>query len=119
MKIISSTLLFTQLIMSPAHATFICKATPETHLGVDASGNVLIWIESAGVVNICGLDQSQAGRPSIKACEAWYSAFLTAQASSRQVTLYFTESEPLNQGATTCAALGAWVPRSAYYFQTQ
>ena len=56
-----------------------------------------------GVHYLCKIHESFNGvHPDI--CKAWYSMFLTAQASGREVRQYYNDS-----AGTSCSTLGNWV----------
>jgi hypothetical protein len=108
-------LIATSLLLFPVPATaaaFTCVGTVN-YLGISNAGYVILD-NGNGVWTICNLTNTY-GSTTKEACAAWYSGLLTARASQRTVTLYFSTED--NSGITTCPALGTWTSRFPYFVQ--
>lgn len=97
-----------------ASAGFSCPGKVSSIALGPASGTLQVNA-GYGVHYLCKIHIEHNGvHPEI--CKAWYSMFLSAQATGRQVIQYYDESAG---GAQSCSELGSWkVPNPLPYYVT-
>jgi hypothetical protein len=91
-------------------ANFSCPGQVSS-IAISPVGGVLQVNAGTGVHYLCKFNEPMNGvHPEV--CKAWYSMFLTAQASGRTITQYYDGTN-----GTTCATLGNWaVPNPMPYY---
>ena len=85
-----------------ASAAFVCSGEVEA-IGIDPPSGMLSVNTGHGMHFLCNLNQ-EANGVSANVCQAWYSMFLSAQASGRPVIQSYQDAAGKN-----CGNLGSWV----------
>jgi len=93
-------------------ATFQCSGQVEI-IALNPSNGMLQVNTGYGMHYLCQI-QTEFNGVHPEVCKAWYSMFLTAQASGRPVTQNYDST---NGDAQNCSDLGSWVtPSPSPYF---
>ncbi|TQV89320.1 hypothetical protein [Aliikangiella coralliicola] len=92
-------------------ANFSCKGKVSV-LAIGPTSGILQVNAGYGVHYLCKLHEEMNGvHPEI--CKAWYSMFLTAKASGKQMSQSYSQ---IPGGPQDCASLGSWVTTTTPYF---
>ena len=101
----------------PAQAQ-ICEVNTAGRLAVDGNSTLHVDMIGAGIINICSMNGTDAGGTTKEACAAWYGALLTYKVGRMRAQFYFSSSNPVNTGVTSCGDLGDWRARTPYFMES-
>ncbi len=96
-------------VSAPAFASYACTGPV---VGVHVNGNGLVAVESIGTLSwpyFCALGQTTSNGVGPEACKGLLALLLTAQASGKQVKLWFDDG-------LTCSTHPSWNYLSGWYW---
>ncbi len=92
-----------------ANGNYSCTG-PVTYLGLSASGDIVVALNSGTVHSICNTSAQGSYAMPVMNCKLAYAALLTARVAGKSMTIYY------NPNGMSCTTLPSWGTVPSVYF---